>query len=143
MKHLYCFNNKVKTFIDTNSLPNGINLNNLDSLNNRYVLYKIVVPNGMVYIGYTHDLGQRMTTHNKCARNIDRKLYNDIRRYGECTFEILGVYRNKEDAQEREKELIDEYKYKLLYSRYGKTLPLVDKEERNYFLFDKIYNIKS
>ena len=84
-----------------------------------------------------------MTTHNKCARNIDRKLYNDIRRYGECTFEILGVYRNKEDAQEREKELIDEYKYKLLYSRYGKTLPLVDEVERNYFLFDKIYNIKS
>lgn len=140
MKRLYGFNNKVKIFLETSTIPNNINPNELYLLNKLYVLYKINIPNGMIYIGYTQDFGQRMNSHNKCGRNLEKKLYNDIRKYGECTFEIMGIYNNEEEAEKNETLLINQYVDKYLNEKFGKLLPLIYKEERLSYLFNKIYN---
>lgn len=140
MKRLYYFNNKIKTFLETDTLPNNIDANELYLLNKLYVVYKVNVPNGMIYIGNTQDIGQRMSTHTKCGRNIEKKMYDDIRKYGECTFEILAICKTKKEAKTIENKTIGFYERDFLEKRFGKILPLIDENERKTFLFDKIYN---
>ena len=142
MKRLYNFNNKIKVFLETDSIPNNLNANELYKLNNQYVVYRIDVLNDMVYIGETGDIGQRMTTHGKCGRNGDKRLYEDIRKYGECTFNILAVFKTEKEAKEYEAKMIKKYKDDFLTENFKETLPLISKEERQNLLFNKIYNVR-
>lgn len=141
MKRLYNFNNKVKVFLDTETLPEGVSADEAYKLNGRHVVYAINVPNGMIYIGYTSDLGQRMVTHGKCGRDYEKKMYSDIRKYGECTFSIIGVFDNQKEAMEYETQMIREYENKFLKDKFKEMLPLVPVGERDVLLFSKLYNV--
>lgn len=141
MKKLISFNNKVSAFIETSTLPRGISENELFKLNGKYVKYYISTNNSVPYIGVTSDLGERINTHVKCARSLDSKLYEDIRRNGACTFGIIGIYDTKEEARKNESEHIMSIKMRALEDHYGKKLPLIDDDERNLFLLKKMYNI--
>lgn len=142
MKRLYNFNNKVKVFLETDTIPKGIDSNELYKLNKKYVVYAIHTLNDMIYIGETGDLGQRMTTHSKCVRNLDKRLYEDIRKYEECTFSIMAVFDNENDAKAYETKMIEKCKNDFLNETFKETLPLISPEEIKMTLFNKIYNIK-
>ena len=142
MKRLYNFNNKIKVFLETDTIPNNLDANELYKLNSQYVVYRIDVLNNMIYIGETGDIGQRMSTHSKCSRNEEKRLYEDMRKYGECTFNILGVFKTEEDAKKYETKMIKKYKDDFLNDVFKESLPLISIEDRQDLLFKKIYNIK-
>jgi group I intron endonuclease len=78
----------------------------------KYYIYKLVSPNGKIYIGQTNDFDLRMYGHKRASERIDNKLYKCVRKYGWDTFtkEILAEVYGKQNADAMEISLISHYK---------------------------------
>lgn len=139
MKRIICFNNKVKVYLDTNGTEEDIE-SVINSITNKPITYQITLPNGKEYIGHTTDTGERIITHAKCARNVDKRFYTDIRKCGSYTFKVLGIHETQEQARKEESKLIQNTGIGFLKEKYGKQLALIDDDERKAFLSTKMYN---
>lgn len=81
---------------------------------NMYIVYKITFKTTKKsYIGYTNKgILERMHTHTKkAAAGVDTHFYKALRLYGisDCVFETLFTSNNKEEALDKEKELIKQF----------------------------------
>lgn len=87
------------------NIPND----NID-VNNRYIVYQILFPNGKKYIGCTSStLLKRINDHiSSMESGLNYKIYNAMRKYGvnNLKFEILGKYKTKEEMFHMEKYYI-------------------------------------
>ena len=90
-------------------------------------IYKIEFPNGKVYIGLTTtSLKQRKSGHRNCAkRNINRPLYNALRRYTmEDTFELMEIDTADTEEELCRKEIMYISKYNSFDIKYGYNMTL-------------------
>lgn len=79
----------------------------------KYKIYKIIFPNGKLYIGYTsRTLRKRFSEHMTRASKLGTPLYHAIRKYKEenIQIELIESYDNKEEALQAEIQFIKENK---------------------------------
>lgn len=117
------FNNQSSIWVDKFSL-NKCGFRRLISLNNYYVVYELLLPNGKIYVGMTQGLGQRLIEHNICNPPKEKshsELYKDLKKHKICICKILSVYDNKNDARACERKINDELR-KECYLRTAKNV---------------------
>ena len=81
-------------------------------MENNYVVYKHIFPNGKVYIGITMQNIKRRWRYNGSGYSKSQvKIYNAIKKYGweNVKHEILYEKLSKEEAEQKEIELIKKY----------------------------------
>ena len=79
--------------------------------NKKYCVYKHIFPNNKVYIGVTCQKPEYRWDNGNGYTNTQRKIYNAIKKYGweNVKHEILFENLTKEEAEQKEIELIDKY----------------------------------
>lgn len=79
--------------------------------NKKYCVYKHIFPNNKVYIGVTCRKPEYRWDNGNGYTNAQRKIYNAIKKYGweNVKHEILFENLTKEEAEQKEIELIDKY----------------------------------
>lgn len=106
------------------------------SMNKTWCVYKHTSPSSKVYIGVTHDINERWSGKGKRYKGSTR-IHNAIKKYGWDSFrhEVLFSGLTREDAYQKERELIAEYMS--TDPRYGYNLQaggmngIHDQESRN------------
>lgn len=82
-------------------------------MKDKWLIYKIVFPNGKNYIGLTKDLYNRISCHKRDASNkIQRPVYNAINHFGWDNIEFHEIHTDietLEEANELEQEYIQQY----------------------------------
>jgi group I intron endonuclease len=80
----------------------------LDQYEGKYVVYKMIFPNGKLYVGYSSNLKRRWRNANEYKTQA--LVYRAIKKYGwdNIVKEVIYVYDNKEDALKKEQEVIEE-----------------------------------
>jgi len=82
-------------------------------MKDKWLIYKIVFPNGKHYIGLTKDLNKRIARHKSSANLKERKpVYNAINHFGWDNIEFHEIHTDietLEEANELEKKYIQEY----------------------------------
>lgn len=141
----FTFNNKCTLYYSKDRLKE-LGVTDKADLANKYVLYTIFTPKHKFYIGETDDIGERMNTHIKDARSIDKPLYNDLRECGIGFVNILYIGENKEDVRDKENKMImgvkNAYSKKYLKEEYD----FVGIDERKYIdrlVKEVMYNEKN
>ena len=79
--------------------------------NKKYCVYKHIFPNNKVYIGVTCQKPEYRWDNGNGYTDTQRKIYNAIKKYGweNVKHEILFENLTKEEAEQKEIELIDKY----------------------------------
>lgn len=140
-RHLFVSNNKVNCYVNLSSLPRGYN--SIEDLSCKPVVYQITTKSNKLYIGSTSDFGERMDTHSKNARDKETEMYSDMRCYGEYDVDIIAVCETIEDAKDKEKQIINDYKHNIPKKLLGNSRFLYNKKELNKIIETKLYNIKN
>lgn len=95
--------------------------NNQEEING-YKIYILIFPNDKVYIGMTHQEEKNRWLDGK-GYTFNERMYEDIINYGWKNISKKTIYKNltKEEALEKEKELIIHYKSNLKKYGYNKN----------------------
>lgn len=97
-------------YYSEDDLPEGIKC--IEDVNNKYVTYMLLLKTngGMPYFGSTGDFGERLLTHLKDGRSVDRQLYELLRSEDKFIVKILGVFKTEKEAKDVEKYYIESYR---------------------------------
>jgi len=141
------FNNKVCLFYSPDDLEEKTGYKLLTYLKGKFITYSFTLERGdddvSWYFGHTGDIGERLTTHDKDARNGERRFYKDLNKVGRALFTVWGVFDNPEDAKSLESELITRFKDAICRETTGYGLSKWKLKEANDIVKDYIYNINN
>ena len=95
-------------------------------------VYKITFPSNKVYVGCSSDPQFRLTQHMK--NHVNKLLYREVEKHGwdHTSFEILGKFISREDALEKEKEVIGKY------AKFNRSLNYADNKNLTHSEYSKI-----